>query len=419
MSRGQLTAILAAGGLSVRMGVDKLWIDLWGRPTWRWSLDTLLAAPSIERVAVVAPADGIDLFRSFLPAEAADRCLVVAGGSTRADSVIAGIWALTRAGYDDETVVLVHDAARPAVSGELIDRVAAAAAEGSAVIPVVPVVDSLKRVRSERVAGSVEREDVAAAQTPQAARLGALRAAIEEAHAWGRPITDDAGALAAAGVSVRVVPGDPANRKLTGPEDVVALRALLAQRAALASLPVANAEARVGIGFDAHRLEAGRRMRLAGVDFADEPMGPLGHSDGDAALHALSDALLGAAALGDLGAMFPSDDPASVGADSAELLAAVVARLREAGWAPSTVDLTIAAARPPIATHRHEIMVRLAGLLGVPPTAVSVKGTTSDGLGYTGAEGIAAWAVASIAPVAASAAEPATGPSSKERRSRS
>ena len=381
------------------MGSDKLWADLWGRPAWRWSLDALLATPGLEHVAVAVAPDAVERFRAQVPDASADRVLVIGGGDVRADSVIAGVWALTGAGHDDETIVLVHDAARPAVTPELIASVASAAMEGSpAVVPVVPVADSLKRVRGDRVVAPIDREEVAAAQTPQAARLGALRAAIEEAHAWGRPITDDAGALAAAGTAVHVVPGDTANRKLTEPRDVAVLAAILAGRASPLTAPVAQDGAeRFGTGFDAHRLVAGRPMRLGGVDFPDEPVGPDGHSDGDAPLHALTDALLGAARLGDIGALFPSDGNAWAGADSADLLRRAVARLAEAGWRPVQADLAIAAERPPIAPRREAIEGRVAELLGIEASAVSVKGTTSDGLGITGGGGIAAWAVAGVA----------------------
>lgn len=395
------TAILVAAGRSSRMGTDKLWADLWGRPAWRWSLDALLATPGLVRVAITVGPDAVDRFREALPAGAADRCLVIPGGDVRADSVIAGLWALTGAGHDDETLVLVHDAARPAVEPALIEAVAAAAAGvRAAVIPIVPVTDSLKRVRNERVVAPVEREEVVAAQTPQAARLGALRAAIEEAHAWGRPITDDAGALAAAGTPVHVVPGDPTNRKLTEPSDLAAVRAFLAARASPAAEPgsaaVLPAGVRCGIGFDAHRLVEGRPMRIAGVEFAGEPMGPEGHSDGDAALHALIDALLGAAQLGDVGTLFPAGAEAWAGADSADLVRAAVGRLAEHGWLPTSADLAVAIGRPAIAPRRVEIAERIAGLLGLAPEAVSIKGTTTDGLGITGEGGVAAWAIAGV-----------------------
>ena len=394
------TAILVAAGRSSRMGSDKLWADLWGRPAWRWSLDALLAAPGLARVAISVAPDAIGRFREALPEGAEDRCLVVAGGEGRADSVIAGLWALSGAGHDDDTVVLVHDAARPGVTTTLVSAVAAAAVEQPAVIPVVPVVDSLKRVRNDRVVGPVEREEVAAAQTPQGARLGALRAAIEESHAWGRPITDDAGALAAAGTPVHVVPGDPENRKLTEPSDLVAMRAILAARA----MPIAGLGGsaalgpgiRCGVGFDAHRLVSGRAMRIAGVTFAEEPLGPEGHSDGDAALHALIDALLGAAQLGDIGALFPPGTDAWAGADSSNLVAMAVAALADRGWRPTAADLAVAVARPAIAPRRDEMRERVAALLGVDARAVSIKGTTSDGLGISGGGGIAAWAVAAV-----------------------
>jgi 2-C-methyl-D-erythritol 4-phosphate cytidylyltransferase/2-C-methyl-D-erythritol 2,4-cyclodiphosphate synthase len=285
------------------------------------------------------------------------------------------------------------------VTPELIASVASAAIEGSpAVVPVVPVADSLKRVRGDRVVAPIDREEVAAAQTPQAARLGSLRAAIEEAHAWGRPITDDAGALAAAGTAVHVVPGDTANRKLTEPGDLVVLTAILAHRASPLPAPAADGDGvRFGTGFDAHRLVAGREMRIGGVSFPDEPVGPEGHSDGDALLHALIDALLGAARLGDVGTLFPSGAEAWAGADSAELVRRAVARLAEAGWRPAQADLAVAAERPAIAPRREEIEARVGELLGLDADRVSVKGTTSDGLGITGGGGIAAWAVAGVA----------------------
>jgi 2-C-methyl-D-erythritol 4-phosphate cytidylyltransferase len=168
-------AILVAAGRSSRMGSDKLWVDLWGRPAWRWSLDTLLADPSLTHVAIAVPPDAVERFRMALPAESG-RCLVVPGGDVRADSVIAGLWALTGAGHDDEALVLVHDAARPAVAIELVRAVVEMAGTiDGAVVPVVPVVDSLKRVRDERVVVPIERDDAgrAARRPPRRDRRGA------------------------------------------------------------------------------------------------------------------------------------------------------------------------------------------------------------------------------------------------------
>ena len=395
-------AVLVAAGRSTRMGTDKLWADLWGRPTWRWAFDALLATPGLERIAVTVPADAIERFRDALPRDAHDRCDVVAGGEDRADSVIAGLRALKVAGFDDAALTLVHDAARPGITPALVGAVADAAAEGGedAVVPVVAVPDSLKRIRGGRVVGPVDRDEVAAAQTPQAASLGALRAAIEEARAWNRPVTDDVGALAAAGVSVRVVPGDPRNRKVTDPGDLDALRGMLAAASSPIAAPGTAAElatgVRCGIGFDAHRLVPGRQMRIGGVLFADEERGPEGHSDGDAVLHALIDALLGGAQLGDVGALFPPGDAAWEGADSRDLVRRAVARLEAHGWRPTAVDVAVAVATPAIGPRREEMIEVLAGLLGIGLDAVSVKGTTSDGLGFAGSEGIAAWAVAGV-----------------------
>ena len=395
---GPVAAVLVAAGQGRRFGAEKLWLDLWGRPVWRWGLDTLLSLPEVSVVALVVPADDVERFRDALPEGAHERVRVVAGGAERTDSVVAGITTLTAAGIDEDTPVLVHDAARPAASPELMVRVVAAVRTGTGVVPVVPVPDSLKTLDGNRmVSGSVDREAVLAAQTPQGATLRQMRAAMEETHAWGRVATDEAAAMTAGGIPVRAVEGEALNRKLTEPGDDAMLRAALAGWASPASLPArVSTGARAGIGFDAHRLEAGRPMRLAGLDWAGEPAGLAGHSDGDAALHAVIDALLGAAGLGDVGSLYPPDDVRWAGADSAELLRGAVERLAEAGWRPANVDLAIAARRPPVAPRREEITARLAELCGLEPPAVSVKGTTSDGLGFAGAEGVAAFAVATV-----------------------
>lgn len=376
-------AILVAAGRSRRMGVDKLWIDLWGRPAWRWSLDTLLALPALTRVAVVVPKDRLDDYSAALPSP--DRCLLLSGGEERADSVLAGLRALTDAGAGDRTLVLVHDAARPAASAELVERIVAAAPPHGGVVPVVRVHDTL--LRSDGI--PVDRGDVSAVQTPQLVRLGELRGALES----GGSFTDDASALASAGLPVIVVRGEVTNRKLTEPGDEEILRGLLRGRSAPLDAP--DARGRSGIGFDAHRLEAGRDLRLGGLTWPDQPRGLLGHSDGDVALHAVIDALLGAAGMGDIGSLFPSDGR-SAGADSGDLLRLAVDRMRAEGWRPTAIDLTIVADRPAIAPRRDEVATRIAALVDLPSAAVTVKGTTSDGLGFAGEEGIAAYAVATV-----------------------
>jgi 2-C-methyl-D-erythritol 4-phosphate cytidylyltransferase/2-C-methyl-D-erythritol 2,4-cyclodiphosphate synthase len=393
-----VAAVLVAAGQGRRFGTEKLWLDFWGRPVWRWSLDTLLSLPDMSMLVAVVPAGDEARFREALPDDAHERVLVVAGGAERTDSVVAGISALTAAGVAEDTPVLVHDAARPAASPELMVRVVAAVRSGTGAVPLVPVADSLKTLDAGRmVSGSVDREAVMAAQTPQGATLRQLRAALEETHAWGRPATDEAAAMRAGGIGVRAVDGELTNRKLTEPGDEAMLRAVLAGWSHQLTAPAVAEGVRAGIGFDAHRLEAGRPMRLAGLDWPGEVAGLAGHSDGDAALHAVIDALLGAAGLGDVGTLFAPDDQRWAGADSAELLRLTIERLAAAGWRPMSLDLVVAARRPPIAPRRDEVAARVALLCGLEPEAVSVKGTTSDGLGFSGAEGVAAFAVASVA----------------------
>jgi 2-C-methyl-D-erythritol 4-phosphate cytidylyltransferase/2-C-methyl-D-erythritol 2,4-cyclodiphosphate synthase len=381
---------------------DKLWLEALGRTIWRWSLDALLAVPGMTTVAVVVPADAMDRWAAAIPAAATDRCRLVAGGEARADSVRAGLAALTDAGMPDGATVLVHDAARPAASTALMAAVAAAATDGAGAIPVAPVHDTLKRVRDGMVVETVDRTDVGAAQTPQAASLGILRAALDAARAQGLEPTDEAAALAAINVPVRAVVGDPANRKLTDPDDLPLLESTLRARATPAVAPSTAALAggsgavRAGVGFDAHRLAAGRPLRLGGLVFPDEPRGLVGHSDGDVALHAVIDALLGAAGLGDVGVLFPPDDPAWAGADSGEMLRRAADHVRGSGWSPRSVDLAVAAQRPAIAPRRDEMTARIAELTGLPPAAVTARGTTSDELGFAGPEGIAAWSVAVV-----------------------
>lgn len=394
----EVGAVLVAAGQGLRMGGDKLWIDLWGRPAWRWSLDALLAVPGMSRVAVVVPEGEVERFSAAIPEAAFDRCMVVQGGAEREDSTLAGIGALTAVGLPEETPVLVHDAARPAASTALMERVLAAVTPTEGVIPTVGLHDTLKRVDvSGRVIADIDRDGTSAAQTPQAATLVVLRAALEEAQAWGRKVTDEAGALAAGGVVVHVVGGEVENHKLTEPGDEKLVRGALGGAVLPLIAPSVGEGQRAGIGFDAHRFAPDRPLRLGGVDFPGEP-GLAGHSDGDAALHAVIDALLGAAGAGDIGAHFPSDDKRWGGADSLGLVTATVAKLAEAGWQPISVDMAIVASHPAIAPRRDEMAAAIGAACGIDAAAVSVKGTTSDGLGFAGAEGIAAYAVAVIGP---------------------
>ena len=396
--------MLVAAGQSRRMGRDKLWIEILGRPVWRWSLDLLLSIRRVRLVAVVTPPGAAASFASCLPG--AHRCLLVDGGATRAESVLAGLHALSAAGSDREAIVLVHDAARPAATGALVDRLLAAADEASAVVPAVAIGDSVRTVRSQDseqwIDAPVDRDRLVATQTPQLARVGMLTDALARARDAGAAPADDAEALLAAGVSVRAVLGEPENRKLTDPDDEALVRAILRARSAVGAAAVIGAGAgddgaRVGNGFDAHRLVEGRPLRLGGVNFPDEPRGLHGHSDGDVALHAVIDALLGAAGAGDIGRLFPSDDR-WLGVDSVDLLRRATRQVRQAGWRPSSLDLTIIAQRPAVAPRADEMRAVLAEVIGIPASSISVKGTTSDGLGFAGEEGIAAFATAVVTP---------------------
>jgi 2-C-methyl-D-erythritol 4-phosphate cytidylyltransferase/2-C-methyl-D-erythritol 2,4-cyclodiphosphate synthase len=351
----------------------------------------------MDHLALVIPTEAEHHFRQRLPASLADRCLLVPGGEERANSVLAGVTALLGAGVAPSTMALVHDAARPAVTSELALAVATAARGAGAALPVIPVGDTLWRVRDGRGVAIVDRTGVVAAQTPQAAPLETLRDAIIDALGRDEAPTDEAAALLAHGVAVVTVPGDPANRKLTTPGDEALVRDALRARL-LGPIATGVEVERAGIGFDAHRLVAGRPMRLAGLDWPAEPRGPAGHSDGDVALHAVVDAVLGAAHAGDIGTQFPPDDEAWRDADSADLLGRAVAIARETGIMPRSADVAIAGARPSIVTRREEAEARIAALLGVAAGAVSVRGTTTDGLGFPGEEGIAAWAVVGVEP---------------------
>ncbi|MEP6808568.1 MAG: 2-C-methyl-D-erythritol 2,4-cyclodiphosphate synthase, partial [Chloroflexota bacterium] len=360
----QVGAVLVAAGKGSRMGGDKLWIEFNGRPAWRWGLDALLAVPGMVQVIVVVPRDEIERFQAAIPEKSRGWCMVVAGGEERADSALAGIAVLSSIGFPEDAPVLIHDAARPAASSELMQRVTAAVTINDGAIPVVPLHDSLKRVdTSGRVVADLPREGLAASQTPQAATLKVLRAALEENQAWGRKMTDEAGALAAGGVVIHSVAGEPGNLKLTEPGDEHLVAGVLAARSMPFQAPEVGEGQRAGIGFDAHRFSTEPDMKLGGLEFRDEPKLE-GHSDGDAALLAEIDALLGAAGAGDIGSSYPPDDERWRDADSAALLRGTVEALRAVGWRPASIDLTIVAAHPAIAPRRQEMVARLAELCG-------------------------------------------------------
>jgi 2-C-methyl-D-erythritol 4-phosphate cytidylyltransferase/2-C-methyl-D-erythritol 2,4-cyclodiphosphate synthase len=380
-------AIVVAAGSSTRMdGLDKLTAPIGGRPTLAWSLDALRRAGAVERVVVVVAAERVEAIAAadWLPRGS----VVVAGGERRQDSVAAGLAELERQGIDEDRVVLVHDGARPAVGDSLIARVADATREHGAAIPVLPLVDTLKRVDGDRVVTTVDRRDLAAAQTPQGVRAGLLRSAFDR-FPPGCPelFTDEAALLEACSIPVHALPGQllPDNLKITHRADLARVaRVMLATTS------------RVGFGHDSHPFGPGAPLVLGGLVFPGAPR-LHGHSDGDVVLHAVADALLGAAAQGDLGRLFPADERTPSGIDSAALLAEVVDRLAGAGQRPAFVDITILAARPRLAGRLDEMRERIAGLLREGAGVVSVKASTGnlDGMEGTG-RGISARVVAQV-----------------------
>jgi len=342
----------------------------------------------VEEIILAAPPDAVELLRRLIaggPAAKTEK--VVAGGATRQESVWAGLRELS-AGMD---CVLIHDAARPFVGPRLIEACAAAARAYGAAVAAVPVTDTLKLAVGKLVRGQVDRGDLWAAQTPQGFRVEVITQAYEQAQRQGTVATDDAALVEASGHPVRLVMGSPRNIKITYPEDLELAETLVRAQASCAQM-------RCGVGYDVHRLVEGRRLVLGGVEFPG-PRGLEGHSDADVLTHAICDALLGAAGLGDIGQHFPDSDPRWAGADSVELLRQAAAIAAAAGFRVVNVDAVVVAEEPRIAGHVARMRERLGAALGVAPEMVSVKGKTGEGLGFIGArEGIASHAICTIVP---------------------
>ena len=426
------TAIVVAAGRGARFGAPaKTLTPLAGRPLLAWSLDALEAATAVADVTVVAgPHTRADTEALLAAGGWSKARRVVVGGERRQDSVAAGLAAAPPA-----EIVVVHDGARPLATASLFDACVAAARDAGAAIAAVPVADTLKRIEAGRIAHTVDRSGLWAAQTPQAFRRDLLVGLF--ARVGDRTVTDEAALCEALGVPVAVVEGSPANLKVTRPDDLAVAAALLVARgtegAALRSggaafgsggggapsrapSPPEGAErpapppppersatpsVRTGIGYDAHRFTPGRQLVLGGVEIPAE-VGLEGHSDADVLLHAICDALLGAAGLGDIGTHFPPGDPRFAGADSRALLRESARLARVAGWAAVNVDATVVAEAPKILPFVAAMKAEIAACLGLSPDAVGVKATTNEGMGFVGRrEGIAALAVATMAPVAA------------------
>lgn len=385
MSGPHAAAVLVAAGRGERLGgeMPKGLVPVAGSPLLAHAARALEGVPLIDYiVAVVAPGSEAAAAESLDRAGCERVKAVVRGGATRQASVAAGLAVL-----GDPEIAVIHDAARPLVGGTVITAVIHAAVSSGAASAGIPVRETVKRVEAGYVAETVDRDTLWIARTPQAFHTGLLREAHARAAADGFTGADDAVLVERMGRVVRMVEDSPTNLKITVPEDLHLAEAVLG----------GGAITRTGIGFDTHRLEVGRRLRLGGVDIPS-PRGLAGHSDADALVHAMMDALLGAAGLGDIGTHFPPGDPAYRGADSLALLGRVGSLIAAAGWRPVHLDSTVIAETPYLGPYLAEMRRRIASVLHLAEAAVSVKATTAEGMGALGrGEGIAAYALATLA----------------------
>jgi len=375
----EFAAVIVAAGRGARAGGAKQWRDLAGKPVARWSLEALLQAGA-KHVAVVIPeGDEGAAARAFAGLE---RWSAVPGGAERFDSVRAGLAAVARF---EPAAVLIHDAARPFLAQNVIDVLLKALEAADGAIPALPTVDTLKRRDDAGALETADRAGLMRAQTPQAFCFNVLMDCVA---AWpaGEAPTDDAQVLEHAGRSVATTPGDARLFKLTYPEDFEMAEALAAARRAT----------RIGQGFDVHAFADGDHVWLCGVRIA-HGRALAGHSDADVGLHALTDALLGAIGEGDIGDHFPPTDPKWKGADSAVFLRHAAGLVAARGGRIVNADVTLVCEAPKIKPHREAMRARIAELLQVSVEQVSVKATTTEGLGFTGRrEGIAAQAVTAV-----------------------
>jgi len=371
------TALIVAAGSGSRMGGEqpKQFRLLGGKPVLRWAVESLIRHPAVRALRVVVGQGQQDRAQQTL--RGLDVGEFIQGGTERADSVRAGLAVV------EGDAVLVHDAARPFCPPAVLDRLLASLEFFEGAAPVLPVGDTLARIGAT-LGESVDRNGLGRVQTPQAFRLGALKSAYD---LWNGPSpTDETTVLRAAGMRVAAVEGDPALEKLTLPSDFERAEQWLAGRL----LP------RTGMGFDVHAFSGEGPIMLGGVEVA-HARGLAGHSDADVVLHAVTDALLGAAGLGDIGEHFPPSDPRWKGAQSSLFLAHAVELVRKNGALIDHIDCTVIAEAPKVGPHRAAMRARIAEIAGLSVDQVSVKATTTEGLGFTGrGEGIAAQGVASI-----------------------
>lgn len=388
-----IIVVAAGSGTRLDAGAPKALVGIDEHSILRHALNGVFDAAPAE-VIVVAPAGYEEDAETELRAAAGDRfdlCRVVTGGETRQRSVAAGLEAL----WGDITTVLVHDAARALTPASQIDAIAAAVTRDAGVIPALPVIDTIKRIDAGAVVAGVDRSELAAAQTPQGFPRDLLEAAYSATAASGAEYTDDAALFAAAGHPVRHIDGSALAFKITTPDDLHRARQLLAAHSTVPSAstaPSVGHAPRVGVGTDAHAFGGEGDLWLAGLRWPGEPA-LSGHSDGDAVAHAIVDALLGAAGLGDIGEHFGTSHPEYAGAHADVFLARTAALLDAAGFRIGNVSVQLQGNRPRFSSRRGEAEAALSAALGRAP--VTVSATTTDGLGFPGrGEGIAVTAVA-------------------------
>ena len=386
----RVAALIAAGGRGLRLGADrpKQFLDIGGRSILEMSVAALAASDRIDEIVIALPADHLAAESKAIARAVARPLTFVAGGARRQDSVANAFGAASA----DADVIVIHDAARPFVTPAVIARTIDGATTYGAAIAAMTARDTIKQTVGEAMAdgarlirSTIPRDTVFLAQTPQAFRRDILARALGEGA--GIDATDEAMLVERLGLPVHVVEGDQRNVKITTAEDLAAAQAAARQP---------GLGMRIGNGYDLHRLVAGRPLILAGVTIPFE-LGLDGHSDADIVCHAVTDAVLGAAGLGDIGRMFPDTDPQWKGADSIKLLLGAVAKLHAAGYRVSNIDVTVITQKPKLLPYLEQMRGNLAAALGVEPSAVSVKGKTNESVDSMGrGESMACHAVALI-----------------------
>ena len=389
MSNYKIYAIIVSAGKGRRMGspIPKQLLRYGNSTVLESTLETFASHPAIDEIILVSPQDGSldDIYDEILKRICHKPYSIVRGGKERGDSVQSALDYLEGIGADEESIVMIHDSARPGVSAEIIDRNIKAMELCDAVVSCIPSVDSIRMIDGESLKKDtaypimeskvVERRLVYAVQTPQTFRLGAISSAYKTAKTAGYTGTDDASIADFAGMKVAIVEGSPENYKITTAKDI----------------PMTT---RVGTGYDVHRLVPERDLILCGTPVPNDK-GLLGHSDADVATHALMDALLGAAGKGDIGIHFPDSDDKYKDANSLKLLAEVKSIIGD--YAINNVDITIICQKPKLAPYMDSMRTNISETLGIPKTCVNVKATTTEGLGFTGeGEGISAIASCAI-----------------------